>query len=144
MPTHINPVRPTAVHSSAEGDSCAGLTVLYDGSCPLCRREISVYQSLTPLQAVSWQDVSGDACGLSAEDQQQLMSRFHVRREDGELLSGAAAFVALWLAMPGWRWLGRMARFPGVTPILELAYRGFLRVRPRLQGWALFLEKRSQ
>ena len=72
------------------------------------------------------------------------MARFHVRREDGQLLSGAAAFVALWLAMPGWRWLGRVARLPGVTPLLELAYRGFLRVRPSIQRWVLRLEKRGR
>lgn len=25
------------------------LTVLYDGACPLCRREISIYRGLRPL-----------------------------------------------------------------------------------------------
>jgi predicted DCC family thiol-disulfide oxidoreductase YuxK len=56
-----------------------------------------------------------------------------VRLSDGRLLSGAAAFVELWLTMPGWRWLGRIGRLPGVTPLLELSYRGFLQLRPQLQ-----------
>lgn len=63
------------------------------------------------------------------------MARLHVRQSNGQLLDGAAAFVALWLAMPGWRWLGKIGRLPGVTSVLELAYRAFLRLRPLLQRW---------
>ena len=36
---------------------------------------------------------------------EQLLARFHVRGRDGALLSGAQAFLALWAALPGWRWL---------------------------------------
>ena len=122
--------------ASPQAPSCDALTVMFDGDCPLCRREIGVYQSLVPLQAVAWQDVSKPTVGLSATDQARYMARFHVRQKDGSLLSGAAAFVALWLALPGWRWLGRIGRLPGVTALLELGYRGTLRLRPHLQRWA--------
>ena len=120
--------------------SCDSLTVMFDGACPLCRREIAMYQSLAPLQAVEWRDVSTDHAGLSPQDQARYMARFHVQLQDGRMVSGAAAFVALWLVMPGWRWLGRIARLPGVTPALELAYRGFLKLRPSLQRWARLAE----
>jgi predicted DCC family thiol-disulfide oxidoreductase YuxK len=125
---------------SPQSASCDALTVMFDGSCPLCRREISLYQSLTPLQTVSWLDVSNNMAGLSASDQARYMSRFHVQLEDGRQISGAAAFVALWLVMPGWRWLGWVGRLPGVTPVLELTYRGFLHLRPYLQRWARHAE----
>jgi predicted DCC family thiol-disulfide oxidoreductase YuxK len=108
---------------------------MFDGACPLCRREIALYQSLTPLQTVSWRDVSKDSTGLNPIDQARYMARFHVQLQDGRILSGAGAFVALWLAMPGWRVLGRFGTLPGVTPILELAYCGFLKLRPYLQHW---------
>jgi ubiquinone biosynthesis monooxygenase Coq7 len=114
---------------------CDGLTVMFDGGCPLCRREIGLYQSLTPLEQVQWLDVSDNHAGLSPAEQSRYMARFHVRQKDGRLLSGAAAFVALWLAMPGWRWLGRVGQLPGVTPALEWMYVGFLRYRPHLQRW---------
>lgn len=114
---------------------CDELTVMFDGACPLCRREIGLYQSLTPLENVAWLDVSKTTANLTPADQARYMARFHVRQRDGRLLSGAAAFVALWLTMPGWRWLGRFARLPGITPLLELAYRGFLHLRPTLQRW---------
>jgi predicted DCC family thiol-disulfide oxidoreductase YuxK len=129
---------PTQVNS--HDTRCDALTVMFDGACPLCRREIALYQSLTPLQTVSWLDVSKDTSDMSQTDQVRYMARFHVQLEDGRLLSGAAAFVALWLVMPGWRWLGRVGRLPGVTPVLELAYRAFLHLRPYLQSWARHTE----
>ena len=121
---------------NAQHASCNALTVMFDGSCPLCRREIAVYRSLNALQTVSWLDVSKDSNGLSQADQARYMARFHVQLEDGRIISGAAAFVALWLVMPGWRWLGRMGRLPVVSSTLELAYRAFLHLRPYLQRWA--------
>jgi hypothetical protein len=36
------------------------------------------------------------------------------------LLNGAAVFVALWSLMPGWHWLGKVRRLPGMTPQFEL------------------------
>jgi predicted DCC family thiol-disulfide oxidoreductase YuxK len=119
---------------AAQADSCDVLTVMFDGACPLCRREIGMYQSLTPQETVAWLDVN--QAQMSAPEQASYLARFHVRQKDGQLLSGAAAFVALWLVMPGWRWLGRIGRLPGVTPVLELLYRGFLHLRPYLQRLA--------
>ena len=127
-------IRPAT--SDGAPASCGSLTVLFDGACPLCRREIGVYQSLQPTQPVAWLDVSQSSAQLPPEDRARYLARFHVRQEDGSLLSGAAAFVALWRVMPGWRWLARLARLPGVTPLLEWLYRGFLRVRPSLQRLA--------
>jgi predicted DCC family thiol-disulfide oxidoreductase YuxK len=95
-----------------------------------------MYQSLAPQETVAWLDVSKASAHMSTADQARYMARFHVRQKDGQLLSGAAAFVALWLTMPGWRWLGRIGRLPGVTPLLELLYRGFLHFRPYRQRLA--------
>lgn len=125
----------------ASGDT---LTVMFDGACPLCRREVGLYQSLTPLETVAWLDVSEASAGLAPQDRARFMARFHVRQKDGRLLSGAAAFVALWLVMPGWRWLGKVARLPGVTPVLELLYRGFLHLRPYLQRLVRAAEAKRQ
>lgn len=72
-------------------------------------------------------------------DRSALLERFHAR-EDGVLLSGAAAFAAMWRAIPVLRPLGLVARSPLVLRLLERAYVAFLRVRPRLQrffaAWA--------
>ena len=120
------------------------LTVLYDGGCPLCRREIGVYRGLRPLRPdspVCFADVSDSALPLPpGTTRAQLLARFHVRSRGGELLSGAQAFLALWAALPGWRWLALAGRVPGAAWVMERAYRFFLRVRPALQRWARRLD----
>jgi 3-demethoxyubiquinol 3-hydroxylase len=124
--------------NTPEADAPApSLTVLYDGACPLCRREIGVYRGLQPSTPVCWADVSDPASALPAgTSRTQLLARFHVRDSQGELLSGARAFLALWAALPGWRWLARVGRLPGAEWAMERLYRLFLRARPVLQRWA--------
>ena len=121
------------------------LTVLYDGACPLCRREIGVYRGLQPLQPdapVCFADVSDTTLPLPpGTTREQLLARFHVRGRDGELLSGAQAFLALWAALPGWRWLARVGRLPGATWVMERGYQLFLRWRPMLQRWAFRMDQ---
>jgi predicted DCC family thiol-disulfide oxidoreductase YuxK len=125
------------------------LTVLYDGACPLCRREVGVYRGLRPLRLdtpVCFADVSDAARPLPVAlppgtTREQLLARFHVRSRDGQLLSGAQAFLALWAALPGWRWLALAGRLPGVAWAMERTYRLFLRWRPTLQRWAARLDR---
>ncbi len=120
------------------------LTVLYDGGCPLCRREIAHVKGLAaqrPDSALCFIDVCAPDNTLSPEEQTKLLARFHVQRADGQRLEGAAAFVAMWERLPGWRWLARLARLPGALTALEWAYGGFLRIRPRLQALARRMEE---
>jgi predicted DCC family thiol-disulfide oxidoreductase YuxK len=112
-------------------------TVFFDGSCPLCRREIAFYQRQRGADTINWQDVSsvhGDACVAPGLDCTTAMQRFHVRNAHGELKSGAAGFAELWTSLPAFAWAGRLARLPGIVHVLELAYRAFLPLRPRLQS----------
>ena len=80
-------------------------------------------------RAVAFIDVgSGDgACPIDRAD---LLKRFHAREGDGPLLSGAAAFAAMWRVLPLLRPLGLMARNPMILAGLEQLYRLFLRLRP--------------
>lgn len=121
------------------------LTVLYDGACPLCQREIAHAKGLAEKSrdsALRFVDISqGSESGvITAEERARLLARFHVQRADGSRLDGASAFVAMWSRLPGWRWLARLARLPGMLNLMERSYRGFLHVRPWLQK----LAKRSQ
>ena len=118
------------------------LTVLYDGACPLCRREIGIYRGLQPNTPVCFADVSDATLELPpGTTREQLLARFHVRGRDGALLSGAQAFLALWAALPGWRWLALAGRLPGAAWTMERTYNFFLRWRPTLQRWAIRVDQ---
>lgn len=108
-------------------------TVYYDGSCPLCRAEIEFYRRSDNSDALSFIDVSESGASIPAGlTQQRALERFHVRAGNGQILSGAAAFVEVWARLPRWRWAARAAALPGSMAALELGYRLFLPVRPAI------------
>ena len=118
------------------------LTIWFDGSCPLCRREIAVMKRLDRRDAIVFVEVGASADGDCPVDKAELLARFHAR-EDGRVLSGASAFAAMWRAIPLLRPFGLLARNPLVLALLESVYVAFLRVRPRLQRLAGRAERRD-
>jgi predicted DCC family thiol-disulfide oxidoreductase YuxK len=108
------------------------VTVWYDGQCPLCRREIALMRRLDRRRRIRFLDVAAQEPASCPTDRQALLARFHAS-ENGVLLSGAAAFAAMWRAIPLLRPLGLLARSRAVLAALEWAYGAFLKVRPRLQ-----------
>lgn len=116
-------------------DQPSFLTVYFDGSCPLCRREIAMYRRLPEATAIAWVDVSAGQDLGGALSCAAAMARFHVRDPQGRLFSGAAAFSRMWRVFPGWRWLGYVSAWPPMSWVFELAYCLFLPLRPSLQKW---------
>ncbi|MEL7197702.1 MAG: DUF393 domain-containing protein [Pseudomonadota bacterium] len=110
----------------------ARLKVWFDGACPLCQREIALMRRLDRDNAINFVDVSQNGDPNCPIDQADLLARFHAE-ENGQIVSGAAAFAAMWRAIPSLRTLGQLARNKTVLKVLERLYIVFLRVRPRLQ-----------
>lgn len=107
------------------------LTLYYDGGCPVCTREIGFYQRRRGAERIRWVNLASCeeaelGVGLSRED---AYTRLHARWPGGQLVSGAAAFAALWQALPAFRLAGRIAAWPGVVHLLEWGYRVFLKLR---------------
>ncbi len=102
----------------------------YDGTCPLCAREVAFWRDRPGGEAIAWVDVSvADAAPGPGLTREAALGRMHVRLPDGRLVAGARAFAVIWGAMPGFRWLGRLVGHPLVAPLAESAYRGFLAIR---------------
>jgi predicted DCC family thiol-disulfide oxidoreductase YuxK len=119
--------------SGADRDEAAAAAVFYDGGCPVCAREVNLYRGMEGGEGVEWIDVDDRANrdrlpeGL---DRETMVNRFTVRRRDGRLATGAAAFLAMWRGLPRMR---RLAIALDRTPLRQIAeggYRLFLLVRP--------------
>jgi predicted DCC family thiol-disulfide oxidoreductase YuxK len=110
--------------------------VLYDGSCLLCALEINQYRKIIPDSPIHWVDVtSPEFTAPLGQTKASLMQRFHVVQPDGELISGAAAFVSVWEKLPKFRYLAALSKLPGMLNAMEFGYVNFLKIRPRLQAF---------
>lgn len=95
--------------------------VLYNETCPVCRFEIDAYRRRALADGLPIRFDALDRAedwGLTPDE---AARQLHVW-QDGRVLSGMAAFRALWAAMPRWRWLARVTGWPGIRPLAELAY----------------------
>ena len=94
-------------------------TVIYNAQCPICSREIAVYERRS--ETLRFEDLHQadlDALGLTEED---AARRLHVV-QDGKVISGVDAFTLLWRETPGFGWLGRFVSLPGIKQITALIY----------------------
>ena len=107
------------------------LTIFYDGSCPLCRREVQHYQQFPEADELCWLDVSRQDISFSidATFREKAMARFHVRDAAGQWFYGAYAFAELWSCLPYYKWLASFVRGSRILPALDFLYTRFARWR---------------
>lgn len=112
-------------------NNSAEVTVWYDSECPMCIREIRLMRRLDKRNAIDFVNIqSATGCPVGTDE---LMRRFHAQERGRPIVSGAAAFAAMWRAIPVLRPLGVAARFKPVLWVLEKLYGGFLVIRPWMQ-----------
>ena len=107
------------------------LTVLYDDLCPLCKKEITFYQSKMNAIEVKWIGLS-DVDNPSLEfgvSREMALRQLHVRQDDMDWMVGVDAFIHLWRHMPKLRLLSLLVSFPMVYQLSKLAYGIFARWR---------------
>ena len=109
------------------------LKVFFDGSCPLCRSEISLYKNKKSIASLEFIDVSAAQANYpTGLNRTSARARFHVLSKKRGLISGASAFSELWKQIPGWKTLGYVTSLPGVSLFFEGVYRLFLVWRPQI------------
>lgn len=114
----------------------AEITVLYDGDCPLCVREIEMLRRRDPEAGrAAFEDIAapGFDAGRYGTTQQALMARIHGVLPSGELVEGVEVFRRVYSAV-GLGWLTAPTAWPVLRPLFDAAYRWFARNRLRLTG----------
>lgn len=109
-------------------------TVLFDGACHLCSREIEHYRRLDRAARLQLIDIAAPHFDAAAHgmDPAAVHKHLHVRRIDGSWAIGVDAFIAIWETLPRYRWAARWAARAPVKAVLRLGYAGFAKVRPYL------------
>ena len=112
------------------------LTVFFDGSCPICSKEINFYKMRAGADELSWVDVSDEEIPIPIQtrSREELMARFHVLSSSGELVSGGAAFAELWASLPAFKIFGKIFKLPILRYLIDVGYDIFLTLRPKFQN----------
>lgn len=108
-------------------------TMFFDGGCPLCSREAAHYRALDRRNRVRWVDISREPEALIEVeiDRTAAMQRLHAVAETGQVVTGMAAFVAVWRHLPGYRHLAWLAERFGLVAVLDRVYVRFAAWRYR-------------
>ena len=100
-------------------------TLYYDGTCPLCRREISHLEKIAD-KNICFEDVHGS--DMEPAEAEARLKFLHLETDSGEVLKGLDANVAAWQHTRYgilWRWM----RLPLIRPLIEVVYDRWARWR---------------
>lgn len=117
------------------GDVSWAVEAFHDGDCPLCAREVALLRRLDRRGRIRFVDIAApdfDPTPLG-KTRDELMDRMQARLPDGRWVEGVEVFRRLYAAV-GLGPLVAPTRLPGVSHLLDLAYRAFARNRLRLTG----------
>ena len=98
-------------------------TVLFNGDCEICSKEIFVYQRYgasegLPIDFKDINDTDLDPFGLTRDE---TARQLHVVKHS-ELFVGVKAFITLWNEMPKYRFLAKIFSLPGAEKPAQFFY----------------------
>ncbi len=110
------------------------LTMLIDGDCPLCSREVAWLSRRDRHGRLRFVDIAADGFdpAVYGKTLAELMSSIHAVTHDGETVTGVEVFRRAYRAI-GLGWLVAPTAWPVLRPIFDHLYRVFARIRPILQ-----------
>jgi predicted DCC family thiol-disulfide oxidoreductase YuxK len=117
------------------------LTILYDGGCPLCLREVTflrrrdrrLHGEAPRLAFVDINDPAYEPADHGGISYREAMGRIHAVDGDGSVVRDVEVFRRAY-ALIGLGWLYAPSRWPLLRPLADLAYRLWAGARLRLTG----------
>ena len=114
------------------------LTLLYDGACPLCLREVTFLKRRDPHGRLAFVDIDSHAYdpaqwrGISYRD---AMARIHAISADGEILKDVAVFREAYRCV-GLGWIYAPTEWPLIGLLIDRIYALWASQRLRMTGRA--------
>jgi predicted DCC family thiol-disulfide oxidoreductase YuxK len=113
------------------------MILLYDGACPLCRREVeSLGRRDGGRGAIRFVDVDDplyDPDAFQGISYREAMGRVHGITADGRVLRDLAVFQEAY-RLVGLGWIYAPVEWPVIGPLAQVVYRLWARLRLRITG----------
>ena len=113
-----------------------GIKVFFNNSCNICRLEINHYKKISDTN-LEWVDITNneEAIKLTSKSQKELLRRIHVI-DNGNVISGAKAFVIIWSKIPKYKFLSKLFSIKIFFVIFHYLY--------EFVAYFLFLKNKNQ
>lgn len=126
-----NIIEKAAKETLEDRNSTSGVKLLYDGECPLCKREISFLKSKDDRCKIDFVDISTKDYSPDANnniDYETAMSQIHAIDGKGGLLVGIPAFASVY-ARSQLLVTSTLLRLPFMKPLFKVFYTLFAKYR---------------
>ena len=98
------------------------MKVYYNESCSICRAEINLYKKQL-IEEIEWIDITNNIVAEknTSKNNKALLRRLHVE-ENGQVFSGAKAFLLVWKKIPKYKFLYNFFKLPIIFNIFSFIY----------------------
>jgi predicted DCC family thiol-disulfide oxidoreductase YuxK len=131
-----NIVEKATEETLADRDSETNLKLLYDGECPICKREVCILQKKNRQTKIKFIDISSKDFSPFENnniDYNTAMSQIHAIDDKGNLLVGITAFATVY-ARCQWLVASTLLRIPFIRGVLKPLYTLFAKKRLWITG----------
>ena len=130
LPQKMNIDKEMIVNAEVE------LTLLFDGACPFCRREVNFLRAHDHHDRFGFVDIDApgyDPAAFGGITYRQAMGRMHALRRNGQVVRDVAVFREAY-QLVGMGWLYAPTAWPGVSLVVDSTYQIWARLRLRFTG----------